>query len=130
MSEQGFENLLTFQHADYHWERKDFFMEEDSLYLHFQLDASASIPGFMAELLMQSHLGTIDLLPALPSEWSEGSVKGLRARGGYIVDIEWKDGKLTQSTITSSTSKTPVVSVNGKMIDLKKDGRIKVISKN
>jgi len=49
LTEQGFENLLTYQHIGYHWERPDFFNEGDSLYCHFQLDATASVPGFMAE---------------------------------------------------------------------------------
>jgi alpha-L-fucosidase 2 len=69
LREEGFENLLTFQHAGYHMGRPDLFREPDNLFLHYQLDASASAPGFMAEMLLQSHLGEIILLPALPEEW-------------------------------------------------------------
>ena len=79
----------------------------------FQIDGNFGYAAGVCEMLIQSHTGTIELLPALPEAWSTGKATGLRARCGYTVDMEWKDGKVVSATIHNILGNPCSVKING-----------------
>jgi alpha-L-fucosidase 2 len=83
----------------------------------FQIDGNFGGGAGIAEMLMQSHQGYIHLLPALPSAWKNGNIKGMQARGGFIIDMSWENGKVSYLKITSLAGQLLRVKVNGEMTE-------------
>lgn len=81
----------------------------------FQIDGNFGGAAGIAEMLLQSHNEEIDLLPALPSTWKSGSIRGLRARGGYTINMKWSANKLTALTITADRAGAHAIRYNGKV---------------
>jgi alpha-L-fucosidase 2 len=82
----------------------------------FQIDGNFGAAAGIIEMLLQSHSGCLHLLPALPDIWAKGSVTGLRARGGFEVDLAWEQGRLTQASIKSLRENQCRLRVKGKFI--------------
>ena len=90
----------------------------------FQIDANFGGTAGIAEMLLQSHAGYINILPAIPDQWkTEGEVKGLKARGNFTVDFKWKAGKVTEYKIYCSQPRTVKVKVNGELKDVSATGK-------
>jgi alpha-L-fucosidase 2 len=85
----------------------------------FQIDGNFGAAAGIAEMLLQSHAGFIELLPALPDAWrSSGGIKGLKARGNFTVEMEWKDGRVIHYRIGSTTPGKVKVKVNGEIKEI------------
>ena len=98
----------------------------------FQIDGNFGGAAGIAEMLLQSHEGGIEFLPALPNDWSRGKVKGLAVRGGFEVEMEWQDGRIKKASILSKNgevcnviiSQKYCVTCNGKAVEFVNNGEV------
>jgi len=79
--------------------------------LIFQIDANLGGTGTMIEMFLQSHNGILHILPALPAELSQGTITGLRARGGYTVNLSWNGGNLSQAVVMATINNAKTMQV-------------------
>ena len=84
----------------------------------FQIDGNFGGIAGIAEMLIQSHNGKIELLPALPAEWQSGKISGLKARGGYTLELVWTNGRLISGKLFSTTGEPVTIRYQGKEIKM------------
>ena len=95
----------------------------------FQIDGNFGGCAGMAEMLVQSSMTDIWLLPALPAQWADGEVKGICARGGFVIDMQWKDGKVKSLNIHARQGGKTTIHLSGISMTLKlKKGETKNIT--
>ena len=85
----------------------------------FQIDGNFGGAAGIAEMLLQSHRERLHLLPALPKAWPRGSATGLRARGGFAIDLRWSDGMLEQAVVSSAAGRPAAVIYRGQRLELR-----------
>lgn len=92
----------------------------------FQIDANLGMPAVIYEMLLQSHTGVLHLLPALPSDLPKGAVYGIRGRGGFLVDLAWDKGELTQASVYSTLGKSCTVRYGDRVVtvNIKKGAKV------